>query len=363
MKKLKLIHYLTIVVSSLMIMSCTHDTEYITGPQGDSGLDGLDGLDGVDGVDFSADCRTCHSNEHRGPINDAYAISGHATGGSWARGTSASCARCHNNEGYVDYLSGNFVTEDEDTGEEFQSADPDGYLVSNPITCTGCHSDHRSFDFENDGNDYALRNIDGINLFIDQTVSLDMTNDIDPLGLNNTCINCHQPRNSYIIPAGTEDYEITSSRFGPHHGPQSTMLEGIMGANIPGSEGYPAVASATHRTGASCITCHMGETTNSLDGSHTWNPTANACIACHPSGAPEEIAGFTEDMATLKAMLLAVDPSPLLDTDRTVPGIYPANVAKATWNYRTVLEDQSKGIHNPAYTNALLKNSIEALQN
>jgi hypothetical protein len=356
MKNLKFIHYLIIIGSSLMFLQCTSDYTSIEGDPGVDGVDGLDGLDGVDGVDFSADCRACHSNEHRDPINDAYAISGHATGGSWARGRSASCARCHNNEGYVDYLSGTFV---DDEGN--QSADPDGYLVSNPITCTGCHSDHRSFDFENDGNDFALRNIDPINLFIDPTVTLDMTNDIDPLGRSNTCINCHQPRNSYTIPAGTEDYEITSSRFGPHHGPQSTMLQGIMGAHIAGSVGYPGVGSATHKTGASCTTCHMGETTNSLDGSHTWNPTANACISCH-SDAPEESEGFSEDMATLKSLLLAQIPSPLLDTNSTVPGIYSADVAKATWNYRTVLEDQSHGIHNPAYTRALLKNSIEALQ-
>ena len=40
---------------------------------------------------------------------------------------------------------------------------------------------------------------------------------------------------------------------------------------------------------------------------------------------------------------------------------WPAPVAQAIWNYRTLLEDKSKGIHNPEYAKALLKNSLEAL--
>ncbi|MDZ7614220.1 MAG: hypothetical protein U5K51_11365 [Flavobacteriaceae bacterium] len=43
-------------------------------------------------------------------------------------------------------------------------------------------------------------------------------------------------------------------------------------------------------------------------------------------------------------------------------GTYPASVAQAVWNYQTLNEDQSNGAHNPGYTKALLKNSIEALQ-
>lgn len=356
MKKLKLLSYLMLLASCFLFMQCTHDQEIIVGPKGDDGIDGIDGIDGADGVDFSADCRACHSNEHREPIEDAYAISGHATGGSWARGTIASCARCHNNEGFIDIISENFIDEN-----GFAISDPDGYLISNPITCTGCHTDHRSFDFENDGNDFALRTLDPIKLFIDPTVVIDIKNSSDLLGTSNTCVNCHQPRNSYVIPAGTADYEITSTRFGPHHGPQSTMFEGVMGANIAGAVGYPGVGDTPHRQGASCISCHMGETTDGTDGSHTWNITANGCVTCHPNGAPTEAEGFAADFETLRGLLLTA--GTINDEGRTVPGIYSAAVAKATWNWRTLLEDKSDGAHNPEYTKALLKNSIEVLQN
>lgn len=369
MKPFGKISYLIILMSSLMILGCTHDTEYIAGPAGADGIDGIDGHDGLDGADGSAAvCIACHSASHRDPINTSYILSGHGSGGSWARGTSGTCAQCHNDQGYVDYLSGLFVDEN-----GIQSAHPDGYAVSNPISCTGCHSDHRSFDFENDGNDYALRNIAPVSLVLDPTLLIDFKNDSNPLGTSNACITCHQPRPSYPIPAGTGDYTITSSRFGPHHGPQSTILEGIMGANIAGSTGYPGVGSATHRSGSSCISCHMGETTDGTDGAHSWKPTLNSCIACHDTmtAIPDGIGGFAADFEILHNLLVAKgyisESGSVLGASGSNAGssnplVVPVKDAQAIWNYKTVEEDQSNGIHNPAYTRALLKNSIEALQ-
>lgn len=395
MKKLKLLSYLMLVASSLLFFQCTHDKEYVVGP---AGADGIDGIDGVDGVDFSADCRACHSNEHREPIEDAYALSGHANGTSWARGTRTSCARCHNNEGFIDYLSGNFVDDD-----GFQSANPDGYLVSNAINCTGCHTDHRSFDFENDGNDYALRTLDPVELIIDPTVFIDIRNDSDLLGKSNTCVACHQPRRTGPTDDGLGTFAVTSTHWGPHYGAQSTMLEGIEGALIPGTMGYPGIASATHRTGSSCVNCHMGETTDTSDGSHTLWPTENACITCHTNGAPSEVTGLAADLITLEGLLENVvgweyqyevdingdliedingDPIIVLDINGDpvtleVHGIlhdghpntgtygegatFNITEAKAAWNYLFVNADGSNGVHNPDYAKALINNSIEAL--
>jgi len=286
----------------------------------------------------------------------AYELSGHGNGGSWARGTNATCARCHSNEGFQDYLSNLFI---DSLG--FATADPAGYTVSNPINCTGCHDKHRSFDFANDGNDYAVRTLDPVDLFLDPSVTIDIRNSSDDLGRSNLCVNCHQPRDSYEIPGPTADYEITSSRFGPHHGPQSTMLQGVMGANIAGSVAYPGVGSAGHRQGSSCIACHMGETTDGSNGDHTWVPTENTCITCHTNGPPPEVAGFAEDLQRLHDLLVVA--GSINDDGSAIPGTYNANVAQATWNYVTLEEDKSEGVHNPNYARALLKNSIEALEN
>ncbi|MGI9546635.1 MAG: hypothetical protein ACR2MM_05335 [Flavobacteriaceae bacterium] len=379
MKNLKLKTLLILAVSSLFMVQCTSDP--IPGPPGTDGIDGIDGIDGEDGADGTASCISCHSNSARDPIENSFLLSKHGSSfvafaaGRGGEDPTNRCAQCHSEEGFLDYI-------------EFGEADSLGYANPSPFYCSTCHDKHRTFDFENDGLDYALRNLDPVTLVIDGSTVIDFK------GSSNNCITCHQPRSTYVIPAenGTGKYVVTSTRFGPHHSPQSTLLEGIMGANLAGSEGYPGVASAAHRTGASCVTCHMGESNTESEGIHSWVPTDMACAECHTSGAPDQITGFDDRMAVLKQLLgqvvgeeFAVDSlgNPLFDMDgnpigngvpvngiivdvpeedRSQAGIFDTDEAQAAWNYMTLLEDGSQGIHNPAYVRALLNNSIEALE-
>lgn len=362
-----------IIASSLMFIQCTSDP--IAGPQGLAGADGIDGINGVDGtngvdgMDSTASCVACHSESHRGPVEASYKLSLHAMDPLHTdRGTGdlintsdytnrGSCAQCHTSEGYIDYVSG------------FPVAPGGGYpddlsydYGKQTISCNTCHSSHSSFDFDNDGQDFALRNVAPVTLVYDDVTIIDFE------GTSNNCTTCHQPRNSYAVPAGIDDYAITSSRFGPHHGPQSTLLEGILGANIAGSEAYPgsgADGDNSHRTGlgdvaSNCVSCHMGTTTDENDGLHSMWPTTNACTACHTNGAPTEVSGYAVDFETLKGLLIAA--GSLTESGSTVSGTYPIAVAQATWNWKTLEEDKSNGVHNPKYAKALLKNSIEALQ-
>ena len=174
------------------------------------------------------------------------------------------------------------------------------------------------------------------------------------------------------------------------------MLEGVLGAEIPGDLDLPARASATHRSASSCVQCHMGESNVASVGGHSWNPVEETCIECH-GAVPDSASDYAADMALLKSLLEQVvgeeilydangDPTfdangnpvgtgnPVVgiilddypdpgETDRSQPGIYSDVAARAAWNYKTVLEDQSRGIHNPDYTKYLLKNAIQALQN
>ncbi|MEZ4907232.1 MAG: hypothetical protein R2771_06255 [Saprospiraceae bacterium] len=53
----------------------------------------------------------------------------------------------------------------------------------------------------------------------------------------------------------------------------------------------------------------------------------------------------------------------VLDADGTVvTGTYPVDYVGAYFNWIMLEEDRSVGVHNPNYTRALLKNSIEALK-
>jgi hypothetical protein len=401
MKNFKIINYLLIAASGLVFMQCTSDYTSIPGKDGVDGTNGIDGINGVDGVDGVGvqECIDCHSSSHRDVIKEAYIQSGHANGGSWARGKSGECARCHNNQGYIDLLSGNFIEVD-DTGEpildqydnEIPSADFDGYLTSSAITCTGCHDSeqgHRNFDFATDDNalnDYALRNIDPVKAWVDPAVTIDMTSNHDELGGGNTCVNCHQPRRDARAPfpfgANTDMITITTQRYGPHHGPQGAVLQGILGGNPVGSETYPVVGGAAHKSGPSCTGCHMGEPSDETlaDGNHTWEPTLSTCISCHESMTETQfnelktngITGFSVDLETLKQLL--IDKGWLGDDDyvkgqdgtnasSSNPLVISVEDAKPLWAYKTLEEDHSKGIHNPVYVRALLKNSIEYLQN
>jgi len=147
----------------------------------------------------------------------------------------------------------------------------------------------------------------------------------------------------------------------------------------------------------------MGETTDGFDGNHTKWPTDNACITCHTGGIPTEVSGLASDFELLATLLENVvgweyeyevdadgeiiedengDPIIVLDGNGDpvileVHGIihdgHPNNgsfglgatftiqEAQAAWNYLFIMEDKSEGIHNPAYSKALIRNSVEAI--
>lgn len=349
MRTIKLIINLVVVMSSLMFFQCTSEYTPIPGP---SGLDGIDGIDGIDGVDSTADCRACHSNEHRDPIEGAYLISAHAIGGTARFGDRGGedplnrCARCHGNEGFIDFVT-------------FGESNEDGYSNATEISCTTCHDTHRSFDFENDGNDFALRVIDPVEILTDPGRTIDLGDH------SNLCVNCHQPRNTSLpTDNGVGMFEITSSRFGPHHGPQSTVFEGTQLVLIAGSQNIPGIGTSAHRQLTSCIKCHMGETTDGTDGSHTWNPTLNACIQCHSDITSFDRNGVQTEVTSLlnELELLLVEAGIATGNGRAVTGEWSIDIVNAYWNWISVVEDQSKGIHNPDYIRAILKNSIESLQ-
>ncbi|MBE0422418.1 MAG: hypothetical protein IBX66_00600 [Lutibacter sp.] len=343
MKNLKLIGFLMILASSLMFIQCT--SEAIPGTAGIDGTNGLDGADGLNGVGVQ-ECVACHSNTHRDAIYDAFALSQHAEGATVAyAGGRDSCSRCHSNEGYVNFITGKTAV-----------------AIANPtaISCTTCHNKHSSFDFVNDGNDLALRNIG--------PTPLDLTDVgyvIDYGNKSNVCVSCHQPRSKAPVDADNDGlYLQANSRFYPHYGGQSTMLEGIQGAVIAnGSTPIPAAGSAAHRTGASCTACHMGASTDGGEaGLHTFNASFSApiCKTCH-TAVPTEVAGLAADMATLhdklfELGLIAEDGSTLKQTE-----LIPFKTAQALWNYKTVEEDHSHGVHNPNYAKALIKNALEAV--
>lgn len=339
MRKINLAQVFMLMAMMLVIAAgCTKE-----GPAGPAGQDGTDGTDGVDG---NASCIQCHTIEHMTAVEAQYAQSGHAAGNfvGYAGGRK-SCAMCHSDEGF---------RETQHTGADTTAAD---IPIPTHIQCSTCHDFHQTLDFENDGPDYAMRTNGPVELvmFPDNPTTLDFNNN------SNLCVNCHQPRTP--APTGTGDFTITSTHWGPHHGPQGTMLQGIGGAEI--GVGYPEPGSSTH-TQVGCIGCHMAEYQEGEDGGvggHTWHVSVAACTQCHEgatstdiNGKQTEIAGLLEDLkdALFTAGVVTEEGEPIV-------GTYPIVQAQAYYNYAGIMDDRSLGVHNPSYIKQLLTNSINAI--
>ncbi len=335
------------------------------GPVGPAGADGVDGINGIDGIDGTTTCFECHGTGTIETVSQQFHQSIHSSGEvavAYAGGRSR-CARCHSNEGFVEFsLTGNVE---------------ENITAPTAWECATCHDIHQEFD----ATDWAFRGDvgDAKGFIFDETVVADF-------GAGNICINCHQSRRAEpnVSDPGTT-FEITSTHYGPHHGAQSNVLYGAGFAEIAGTESYPTPGSATHFTGQSCTGCHM-ETYADGQGGHTWNPSINSCTECHAGATDFDINGVRTqveaDLETLRDLLIAqgvveeavetlfeLDPETgdiveVLESDgyHPVVGTYTMAQAQAFFNWVGLLEDRSFGVHNPAYTKALIANSIEAIQ-
>jgi hypothetical protein len=332
------------------------------GPVGPAGMDGIDGVDGVNGVDGDVTCLVCHGTGTIETIDAQFHQSVHRAGAiavEYAGGRSR-CAQCHSNEGFVQYALNGSVDQD----------------ISAPTAweCSTCHTIHEKFD----STDWGLRLGDPISFIYDESVTADFRG-------GNICANCHQSRRPEpnVSNPGSE-FTITSKHYGPHHGAQSNVLYGAGLAEIAGSASYPEAGSATHFTASSCTGCHMAEYADG-QGGHTWNASLSSCTDCHAGISDFDLNGtITEVRASLdqlRDLLIAqnvieegleeifeLDPETgdvisviVSDGFHPVPATHTMAQTQAYFNWVGLLEDRSFGVHNPAYTRALITNSIEAI--
>ncbi|PLX31243.1 MAG: hypothetical protein C0600_06165 [Ignavibacteria bacterium] len=327
------------------------------GPAGDNGAQGLQGEKGdkgdqgdpgMDGADGTTGCVQCHDvSDKVKSVSVQYANSKHGSGTTFER-NGTSCAPCHVSQGFTEVLQ---------TGQGTTAAS-----ISNPapVNCRTCHNIHLNYD----ETDYALVTSDPVTFQDNKTFDM---------GKANLCAHCHKPRPVTLPEVGGPDYEVTSKRFGPHHGPQSSLLAGAMGVEIPGTVSW--TANNPHRNiPDGCLTCHMAEAYGGQSGGHVMSmgyeyheelvPNTAGCEDCHGELDDFDYNGWVTEYEGLMAQLrqLLIDKGALLDDDYAVTGTFSAALASALYNYRYLLEDRSDGIHNPRYAKAMLQNSIEAIQ-
>jgi hypothetical protein len=322
--------------------------------EGPAGPPGEDGINGTNGKDANETCTVCHNSDVVLFAKEQQTMSSHhLTGGNYGR-NAADCAICHTHQGFIETL---------ESGDLEASSD-----INNPapINCRTCHMIHTNYD---DGDwDFVT----------ESAVDLDFGGvTVDLGGPSNLCVNCHQFREIDPMPViGGADVTITSSRWGPHHGPQGNTVWGTGGIEIAGSKSYPAAGSHPHAS-AGCVTCHMADTPEGgiAAGGHTFNMTyefhsaleenINGCLGCHSSIEDFDYNDLQTEVEDLIAQLdtIFIDKGWIDEAGGgwNSPLTVTAGEAVVMLNYKIVMEDKSMGVHNPPYFVALLTNSLEAI--
>ncbi len=368
-------------VISLSLVSCSKEGPM--GPAGTDGIDGTDGTDGTPGVDANTFCIDCHSAVKMNGIVAAFDATPHVEGSSWGRGTSVDCARCHASEGFITFLR---------TGSSI--AQPAGNLH---LECGTCHSSHSNLE---EGLTAPMREVGEVKAIVDATGLTFFNN-----GGGNLCATCHQSRvtgaamdnilvdatytrkftgtdipfytnaavgpNGSITLNGTSDtltvvFDVpvathvytSSTRVGPHHGPQANTIAGITG--------YPTSGVAFTRDGhTDCTVCHL----NDKDGegsSHNFLPNIDKCNLCHTSNGVNlatiqsdfqiRVDACVTKLAELN-MIKIIDGSTSNFSISSINPLYASNTRsqfQALFNIFSVLEDKSMGLHNKTYTDQML---------
>lgn len=305
----------------------------------------------VTSIDEST-CGVCHDEGTHHNFPQQWDQSVHATGTTYARGSSTSCAPCHSGAGFVEWVKN-------DQQPLAEAPDP------THITCATCHDPH------------SAENPSQLRL---TTATLANGYQVPLSNEGRLCINCHQARRDAVD--YTNNYlDNLSSHYGPHHGPQGDVLTGQNAITW----GY-AIGSSPHLQAIekACVGCHMGEGPVDPDGNfelaggHTFSmftPDGQAnvavCEPCHgdigetfkekklyingiadhdgdgvEEGVQEEVEGLLEELHSL------------LPEDGITDSSVTLVQAQAYYNWDMLEEDRSKGMHNPEFVVELLKLTI-----
>jgi len=290
-------------------------------------------------------CFNCHSDQDTKLVaaEQQYAFSVHASGTAVSEPNDP-CSGCHTSEGFVQRIQTGTIPA----------------TVDNPtaINCFTCHAPHTNGDM--------TRRVES---------PMPMANGVSfDLNDGNLCTACHQSRRNVNTYVTTTSGRVTlTSRWGPHHGPQSDMLIGTNGYEYP----TYTYEQTNHKsaTNDGCLDCHMKHAENLRVGGHAFNMTYDdgtevmvntaACADCHGDLDDFDLDGYqtqTDSLVTdLRTRLVAaghVTGSTGLPRAVTTS----SDSAGAVWNYLLAMEDRSQGVHNRKYIQGLLKSGIAYLQ-
>jgi hypothetical protein len=342
-------------------------------------------------------CLECHGSTPTYNIKWAragYDRSLHKNGGHSFYSNGDECQKCHTHEGFVKY------------GGKDLKIDPKSFIKHpSQQSCFTCHAPHERGD---------------MSLRITSPVNLDNGKKFD-IGKGNLCANCHHSRGKATETAKAMPAEELKGYWGAHHGPQADMLIGNNAYEYSGKTYYSSVHSTL--TKDSCIECHMSYPQNRFAmtpamGGHSFEivgevhhqpalNTAGCLGSCHAKinqkiienpDTPVDTFWWHQTKAVFdyeakadfdndgKVEVLQAEIEGLLNLFVNKKGtgylqrgelpMYkkdggwnwtkskkerPLKEVAALYNYKFVLEDRSRGIHNAPYTIQILYDTLETL--
>ncbi len=329
-------------------------------------------------------CNVCHDGARRHSLGTYYNLSKHAilpTGGT-SEGGRANCQPCHTGKGFLYYLDNNKDTTG--LGAQWNLATD----ANTQISCQVCHDPHGS------DNPKMLRtvSIKGDSLRNGYILPASLRT-----GPGLLCANCHSARyrvQDRVKPASSPYFGFTS-RFGPHENPQADMFFGSNGYQY-GDTTFTGVSTHTGLE-SGCVTCHMQDRMNYLDGSanilanHSFSMTdttfagnvykpTDVCGKCHGEVADfndvkafydydrnGRIEGVQTEIANLLAQVKAILPkdgtgevigSATLSGSDSAAVRNRLDLVAGIWNYWFVTKDKSMGVHNTKYAVRLLYKTL-----
>ena len=340
-------------------------------------------------------CKDCHGPTPIYNIRSAryqYDLSGHNTYGHSFYANGGDCIGCHTHEGFLQKQA---------TGK---IGEKDYVKAPTQMGCFTCHDPHMTGDL-------SLRTVAPVTLIHGETFDI---------GKGNLCANCHTSRYKNDIVKDTPAKKLPGF-WGAHHGMQADVLIGSNGYEYPGKKYFNSVHSTLTKN--SCLECHMklpdkrfsfepgiGGHSFSLAGEVHHQPKLNVtgCLGkCHTK--VKQVKAMNEDTPVDKfwwhqtPAVFDVEAKADFDNDgkkeplqSEVEGLLnlfvnnkgtgylqkgklpyykkdgswnwtksdqvrPKKEVAALYNYKYILEDRSRGIHNAPYTIQLLYDSIETL--
>jgi len=338
--------------------------------------------------DFGAACAECHGAAPKYPLLGArlgYDTSGHKNNDNSYYANGQGCQRCHTNEGFIEFAA---------TGK----VDPKAFVryPSQP-NCVTCHTQHETWSL-------GLRTVKPVKL---------VNGSVFDLGKGNLCANCHQASGEARALVKASPAAGIFPFWGAHHGPQSDLVSGTNAWEYPGKSYSSSPHKAVLTDG--CVECHMALPEgryglNPAVGGHSFNIVGEVheagkvntagCLACHQDikqlpgteffdlkakedfdrdGKVEavqvEVQGLLETFVNPKGTgyLQTMNP-PMFKTDAqaSFPGLttgwagsrngqWSETQMAALYNYKLVVEDRSRGVHNATYTIQVLYDALKAL--